>query len=130
MQEYRIAWRGLDLYDSIEQEGMTLTSRACYRIACEIVSLLRGYISGYIPEPSQDDGWASLEFPNLGQRVKCVVSFQDENDYSVTVDCFQGILRSLMGRKPPEIKHETLELVRRALSENPRIEILRKGNAG
>lgn len=68
MYEFRIAWRGHDLFDSVEHEGMTLAARACYRIACEIASTIRSSVSGYVPEPWQDDSWASLTFSNLGQR--------------------------------------------------------------
>ena len=126
MCEFRIAWRGLDLYDSIEEEGMTLTARACYRIACELVSGIRVLISGYVPEPWQDDAWASLDFPNLGQRIRCVVSLQDDNDYSISVTCTQGLLRSLIGRKSPPVNPKNIEIVRKAIEANDRIEILNK----
>ena len=128
--QFRVAWRGQDLSDSIEEEGMTLGSRAAVRIAWEIVSSLRNKISTYVPEPSQEDSWASFEFSNSGQRVSCGIAEQEENEYSVTVGCAQGLLRSLFGAKAPPVDAVNIDLVREALSENPRFEILGEGDAG
>jgi len=124
MQGFRVAWRGQDLFDSIEEEGMTLGARACYRIACELVSSIRCAINGYVPEPRQDDSWASLEFSNLGERVRCVVAMQDENDYSIDVSCVQSLLRTLFGKKPPDVRAENFAIVKNALAKNVRFEIL------
>ena len=125
MEEFRIAWRGHDLFDSVEEEGMTLGARACYHIACELASAIRCDVEGYVPEPWQDDSWALLEFPNLGQRVRCVVAMQDENDYSISVSCGQSIFRSLFGRRPPDVCDENVTVVRNALVSNNRFQILR-----
>jgi len=122
--EFRIAWRGLDLYDSIEEEGMTLTARACYRIACELASSIGKHIAGYIPGPWQDDAWASLDFPNLGQKVRCIVSLQADNDYSIDISCLQGLLRTLTGRQSPPVDPRNVEIVRKALESNERFHIL------
>jgi hypothetical protein len=124
MHEFRFAWRGQDLFDSVEYEGMVLTSRACYWMACELVFSIRGIVKNYGPEPWQDVGWASCEFSHLGQRIRCVVAMQDENEYSVNVSCVQGLLGTLVGRRPPEIRPESVALVRNALNSNPRFEVL------
>jgi hypothetical protein len=64
-------WGGEDLFESDEDEGMTLTARACYRAACEAVSLLRiGIKNTSISEPTQEDGWAYF---NLPINVACTV---------------------------------------------------------
>ena len=103
---------------------MTLTARACYWIACELVSEIRSDIGRYVPEPWQGDGWASFEFTNLGQRIRCVVALQDENDHSITVQYEQSLLRSLLGKHPSEVCDENLAIVRNALAKNQRIEML------
>ncbi|MEW6366083.1 MAG: hypothetical protein AB1714_15750 [Acidobacteriota bacterium] len=110
MREFRVAWRGVDLYDSIEDDGMALTARACHHIACEIVSSIGSSIRDHVPEAWREDSWASLEFQNLGQRVRCVLALRDENDYSVSVGCVKGMFRSLIGRKAPrEVMHQCIE---------------------
>lgn len=124
MTVFRLAWRGSDLYDSIEEDGMTLGARACYRIACEIVSAVRASVDGYVPEPLQEDSWAFFEFPNLRQRVQCHVALQDENDYSVDVGCARSLLQFITARERPEILPGNVETIRNALKTNPRFEVL------
>ena len=92
--------------------------------AWEIASSLRSKINGYVPEPLQHDSWSSLEFPNQGQTVRCVISQQDENDYAVTLACTQGLMRSLLGGRPPALDSKNINLVREALTENPRVMML------
>lgn len=122
--ELRIAWKGADLFDSIEEDGMTLTARACYHMACEIASAVRRSVSSYVPEPWQDNGWASGEFSNEGQRVRFVISMEDENKYVVSTYTVQGLLRTLFGRKAPAIHNENVRIVTEAIRSNPRFEIL------
>ena len=110
MSEFRTAWKGVDLFDSIEEEGMTLTARACCRIAGEVVSALRGTLTSYVPEPYQEDGWATFYFTHLGQRIRCVVSMQGDNDYSITVSTTQSLMRTVFGCRAPAVKLETRSL--------------------
>ena len=124
MCEFRAAWRGHDLFDSVEQDGMTLGARACYWLACEIVSAIRTSVKGHVPEPWQEGSWASLEFSNLGQRVRCVVAMQDENDYAISVSGVQGWFWSLIGKRSPDVSAENAAIIKNALAKNPRFEIL------
>lgn len=125
MSVFRIAWQGPDLYDSIEEEGMTLTARACHRICGELVSGLRRHLDTPMREPWQDDCWASFEFVNLGQNVSVVVSLMDENDYSIAVEVRRGIFGSLLGGRSGEVKAENIGLIGDVLRENARLIILR-----
>lgn len=54
-------WTGGDLLASCEPDSAIVGSRACYRVACEGVSLLRPVFEPpTIPEPSVEDTWISF----------------------------------------------------------------------
>lgn len=124
MRELRLAWRGPDLFDSIEEEGMALSARASQRVACEIVSTLRLALGISIAEPLQEDSWSSFDFSLDRTGVRCAVSFADEDEYLVALAPAAGLLRALFGRRASPLDPRLVDRVREALAANPRLELL------
>ena len=64
-------WTGGDLFESSELEGAVVGSRACYRVACEGVSLLRHLFEPpVIEEPEVEDTWVTF---NPRNDLSCMV---------------------------------------------------------
>ena len=106
-------WNGPNLFDTVEDEAMTLTMRAVYRVACEAVSLVRNYYRPrrlrdspppYIREPIQDDAWVTFTIPLESRVIDCCVNWVPEGDESRYAFQFsepRGCLGSLLTRKRP-----------------------------